>query len=400
MRSGGPRRRGVRIAIDARPAFAKTKGGIGYYTWHLIRLLPRVDPEATYLAWYLDARRAAPRRSNGSPFRPAPNLVEKATPFPSRWFEELSRRYDLPRLEWFVGFDVLFAPNFVPPPTRARRLVLTVHDLAFRLFPETAPVNTRRWLGRFERNVTRATEVIAVSDQTRQDLLESYPVRPEAVTVVPLGVDHEVFRPVPEEEIEAVRLRYGIQGPYLLSLGGIEPRKNLPGVIRAFSSLSPDIRPTLVLVGARDPRNPEGWELLRSALQSIPPEIRRSVVLTGYVSEGEKAALLGGAVALVFPSLYEGFGLPIIEAMACGTPVLTSDVSALPATAGDAAWLVDPHDVAAIADGMERLVSDTGLREELRARGLARAAMFSWEETANRTAQLLHRASGEASAGC
>ena len=149
-----------------------------------------------------------------------------------------------------------------------------------------------------------------------------------------------------------------------------------------------------MIAGPVAPWNPEGWNLVRPALEALPPGVRDRVVVTGYVSEEEKVALFGGAEALVYPSLYEGFGLPVIEAMACGTPVLTSNVSALPETAGDAALLVDPHSVEGIAAGIERLLTDSALRERLRSAGLARARIFSWEETARRTAEVLRRGSG------
>ncbi len=291
-----------------------------------------------------------------------------------------------------MRFDVLFAPNFIPPPTRARRLVLTVHDLAFRLFPQTAPQATRRWLSRLDAALPRASELIVVSEQTRRDLLELYPVPANRVSVVPLGVDTQTFRPAPSEAVAEVRRRFGIDGPYLLSLTGIEPRKNLPAILRAFASLADDVRPLLVLAGPVSPWNPEGWDLLRPALDELPRPVRERVVLTGYVTDSDKVALLSGGEALVYPSLYEGFGLPVIEAMACGTPVLTSNVSALPETAGDAALLVDPRDPEAIAQGIERLLTDRMLRGELREAGLVRARVFDWDESARRTAEVLHRA--------
>jgi glycosyltransferase involved in cell wall biosynthesis len=374
--------------------------GIGYYTWHLVTRLPRVDPDATFVAWYLDARGALglhPRRRLFDEIR-APNLVDRRMPIPTRWFERTAMRLDVPRLEWMVRFDVLFAPNFVPPPTRSRRVVLTVHDLAYRLFPQTAPQATRRWLSRLDDSLRRASQVIVVSEQSRRDLLESYPAEAERLaerlSVVPLGVDRDVFRPASASAVAAVRRRYGIEGPFLLSLTGIEPRKNLPAMIRAYASLPEDVRPALVIAGPVAPWNPEGWHLLQPALADLPSGVRDRVVVTGYVSEQEKVALLGGAEALAYPSLYEGFGLPVIEAMACGTPVLTSDVSALPETAGDAALLVDPHAPEAIATGMERLLTDTALRERLRAAGTSRAMRFSWEETARLTCQVLRLANG------
>ncbi len=369
--------------------------GIGTYTWNLVRRLPLVDPKTTYVAWYLDVRGAIGLSPGRRLFDDVdvPNLVDRRTPIPTRWFERLSLRLDVPRVEWTVRFDVLFAPNFIPPPTRARALVLTVHDLAFRLFPHTAPQATRRWLSRLDDALRRASEVIVVSEQTRRDLLERYPVRAERVSVVALGVDTRTFRPAPNEAVAAVRRRFGIDGPYVLSLTGIEPRKNLPAIMRAFASLADDVRPLLVLAGPVSPWNPEGWDLLRPALDELPSRVRGQVVLTGYVSDPDKVALLSGAEALVYPSLYEGFGLPVIEAMACGTPVLTSNVSALPETAGDAALLVDPHDTEAIALGIERLLTDRSLRAQLREAGMVRAMAFDWDESARRTAKILHRAS-------
>lgn len=389
----------MRVAIDARAAFSLSKTGIGYYTSHLVHLLPRLDPGTTYVAWYLDPRGGlglTRKRRLVEGIRP-PNLLERRTPIPPRWFEKSSLRYELPRLEWAVRFDLLFAPNFVPPPTRTRRLVLTVHDLAFKLFPHTAPMATHRWLSRLDASLRRASKIIVVSEQSRRDLLDLYPVEPDRVSVVPLGVDVEVFRPAPKAEVTAVRRHYGIEGPYLLSLTGIEPRKNFPRIIQAYASLPEDLRPVLVLAGPVAARNPEGWDLLRTALDNLPSHVRKQIVLTGYVPEQKKVALISGAQALVYPSLYEGFGLPVIEAMACGVPVLTSIVSALPETAGEAALLVDPHDPEAIAQGIDRLLTDRALRETLRVAGMARAASFSWEETARRTVQILHQADDSSS---
>jgi glycosyltransferase involved in cell wall biosynthesis len=367
--------------------------GVGHYTMHLLRHLPGVDPGTTYVAWYPSARTALGLTRASRLFvhdRP-PNLIERPVPISYRWFERLSA-YGIPRVEWTVRFDVLFAPNFIPPPTRTRNLVVTVHDLAFRLFPATAPAATRQLLSRLESVLRRATRIIVVSEQTRRDLLDTYHVTDARVSVVPLGVDTAVIRRAPEAAVDTVRERYGIEGPYLLALGGIEPRKNLPAIIRAYAALSPSVRPTLVLAGPVTPWNPEGWQLLGPALDRLPPSIRERIVFTDYVSETAKVALLSGAEALLYPSLYEGFGLPVIEAMACGTPVLTSNVSALPATAGGAALLVDPMDVESITEGIERILTDPALGQTLRAAGLARAGAFSWERTAALTAEVLHKA--------
>lgn len=370
--------------------------GVGIYTREMIRRLPVADPKTTYQAWYLNARRALrPWRWSRRLLPARPNLRETWTPFPAQLFERLSLRYELPRLEWFADFDVLFAPNFVPPPTRSRRLVLTIHDLAFRRFPETAPLATRRWLERLDRALRQAAEVIVPSEATREDLIALYPVDPERVTVIHHGVDRERIRPASEEEIDRVRRRHGIEGRYVLFLGGLEPRKNLPRLVRAYERSGVDA--TLVIAGASVAWNPEGREQLDSALSSLNENARHRVVLTGYLGTRDKAALLTGAEALVFPTLYEGFGFPLLEAMACGTPVLTSNVSSLPEVAGDAALLVDPLDQDSIAAGIGRLLGDAAFRQRLIDAGSHRVRQFSWDDSARKHVEVLHRAARRAS---
>jgi len=293
-----------------------------------------------------------------------------------------------------VRFDVFFAPTFVPPPTRTPHLVITVHDLAFRLHPETAHAIPAVRMARLTPALRQAARIIAVSERTRSDILDLYSVDPERVVVVPLGVDRERFRPPTPRAVEAVRHRHGIDGPYLLALGDIDPRKNLPAVVRAFASLPDDVRPTLVIAGAAAPWSPGGMENLHRTLASVPERVRKRILLTGYVPEEDVADLIGGAEALLYPSLYEGFGLPVVEAMACGTPVLTSNVSALPETAGGAAVLVDPRDDQAVAEGMRTLLVDGALRARLTKAGLARATSFDWRQTAIRTAEILREAAG------
>jgi glycosyltransferase involved in cell wall biosynthesis len=381
----------MRVLVDARPAVSPERSGIGEYTLQLLRRLPVVDPQDTFVAWYLNARLS---REPGRPLAAMPeNVIPRSVPIPARAFEILSQRWEVPRVEWAYSFDLLFAPNFVPPPTR-RPVVLTVHDLAFRLFPATAPQATRLWLARLDHYLPRAARIIAVSESTRRDVIEVYGVAEDRVVAVPHGVDRAEFRPVSHERVERVRRRFGIDGPYLLSLGAIEPRKNLTRLLQAFARLEPDLDVRLVLAGSGVPWNPEGPTSLQAALDELPADTRRKTVLAGYVSAEDRVALLSGARALVYPSLYEGFGLPILEAMACGTPVVTSNISAMPEVAGTAAELVDPRDVESIASGIERVLRDAVLAQRLRAEGFERAAAHDWDDTARRTADVLRGAAG------
>lgn len=381
----------MRIAIDARPALDPKKTGVGQYAAQLIRHLPAADPDARYVAWCLPRR---PRlRGRFFPEVREPNFSEHVWPVPARLAEPVTWRLGGPRVEWFLEFDALLATNFLPPPTGSRGVVLVVHDLAFRVVPETAPLIDARWLRRFRGWLGDAARVIVPSESTRRDLLSFEEVDPGKVVVVHHGVDAEAFRSARSEAVEGVRRRYGLTGRYLLFVGGLEPRKNVPALVRAFAAVDTDA--SLVVAGGRVRWHPRATDHVGAVVDALPGGVRDRVILSGYVSDADKVALLAGATALVYPSLYEGFGFPVLEGMAARVPVMTSTASSLPEVAGEAALLVDPSDQDAMAEGMRALLEDEDLRDRLIASGLARAATFTWQETAKRTAVVLREA-GEA----
>jgi glycosyltransferase involved in cell wall biosynthesis len=383
----------MRVVVDARPALDARKTGVGYYANYLIRALPHADPDTSYTAWYLHAKGVLRPRRFFADVR-ARNFSERSSPFPARVFEPISSRAGVPRLEWFGAFDVLLATNFLPPATRSAGVVMMVHDLAFRLFPETAPHMDGRWNRRFERSLQSAAGLLVPSESARSDLVGLAGLDPARVTAIHHGVDADAFRPAPAAEVGRVRTTFGIEGRYLFFVGGIEPRKNLISLVRAFGDLQEDA--TLVLAGGPVRWYPEGVDELEAVVDELPAKARDRVILPGYVSDADKLALLTGASAFLYPSRYEGFGMPVLEAMACGTPVLTSNVSSLPEVAGNAAVLVDPDDLAAMTAGMSELLEDEDLRIRLAGMGLARAAAFTWERTARATAAALHRAADSA----
>ncbi|HDQ72093.1 MAG TPA: glycosyltransferase family 1 protein, partial [Chloroflexi bacterium] len=275
--------------------------------------------------------------------------------------------------------DALFVPSHVLPIIHPPASVVTVHDLGYRYFPETHPWRQRLYLDLSTRwNARAAAHVLADSAATKADLATHYRVDPDKITVAYPGLD-ETLAPVRDPvRIAAVKARYGIGGDYYLYLGTLQPRKNLARVIAAFADLPPSIQAdaSLVLAGKK------GW--LYDALfeQVRHLGLERNVRFPGYVAAEDKAALMSGALAFVFPSLYEGFGLPVLEAQACGCPVITSATSSLPEVAGDAAVLLDPHDTAAITTAMASLVADDEMRPSLIERGLANVRRFSWENCA------------------
>jgi len=384
----------VRVVVDARSAVDPRRTGVGRYTRAMLRYLPPVDRDADYVAWYLDVRGIGSTSTRFADW--SRNLSERATRVPTRVFGPLALRTGLPRLEWLAGAsDVVFAPNFIPPPTNASRLILVVHDLAFDVMPETAPHQDARWRRRFERSLVRAAAVIVPSEAVRSDLARFHGTPTERVHVIHHGTDAEAFSPASPPEVEDVRRRFGIPGPYIVFLGGLEPRKNLETLVRAFGMLD-DARCGLVLSGGTVPWAKGYAERIDRAIAELPPGVAARVVRTGYVPDQDRRALLSGAEVLAYPSLSEGFGFPILEGFAANVPVLTSNRSAMPETAGNAALLVDPEDPSSIAEGLGQLLGDDDLRNVLRAAGIARVASFTWERCARRTVEVLHETASDA----
>ena len=380
----------MRIVLDARPAVDPRRTGVGMYAEALVRHLPPAMPEDRFVAWYLDVRGLGRRGRRFAGW--SRNLSEHASRIPSRVFGPVSSRIGVPRAEWLAGASDLFvATNYLPPPTRSRGMVLVVHDLAFETMPETAPHHDERWRRSFARCLRRCSAVIVPSEATRLELFAHHDVDHDKVTVVAHGTDADAFSPVPPPEVEAVRARFGIPGPYVVFLGGLEPRKNLERLIQAFGMVEQtDV--SLVIVGGAVRWAPAYAAEVDAAVAALSPGARARVVRVGYVDDVDRRALLSGAEILAYPSRAEGFGFPVLEGFAANVPVLTSTTSSLPEVAGDAAVLVDPEDPAAIAGGLRELLEDTDLRNVLRAAGTARVASFTWQRCARETAAVLRRA--------
>lgn len=277
------------------------------------------------------------------------------------------------RLTLFHG-AVNVVPRLMPCPS-----VVTIHDLAFLRWPEQVPSRRYQYLSREVKSGTaRASRVIAISESTKADVVELLGISPERVSVTHLGVDPR-FRLAMEDEKRTFRTRASVQKPYILAVGNLEPRKNLPGLLRAFSLLSNDFPHDLILVGA------EAW--LAGDIHATIERLKLSgrVRMTGFVDDADLPLWYGCADLFAFPSLYEGFGLPPIEAMACGVPVVTSNVSSLPEVVGDAAIMVNPLSDEEIASAMSCLLSDESLASAMTVKGLERAKQFTWEQTADQT---------------
>ncbi len=296
----------------------------------------------------------------------------------------------LPILARRAGVDVLHGPVNVLPLLATCPTVVTVHDLAFLRRPDLVPTGRRRYFAALAgASVRRAARVIAVSESTRADIVGYLGVRPEKVVVTHLAAD-DGFRPVTGDALVAFQAEQGLVRPFVLSVGTIEPRKNLPALLRAFGSLAEELPHDLVLLGA------EGWMggPIRAAWLELPAATRERVRFVGFAPARALPAWYSAAAVLAFPSHYEGFGLPPLEAMSCGTPVVASNTSSLPEVVGDAALTVDPDDDAALAAALRRVLTEPALAADLRARGLARARRFSWAATAEATVAVYREVAG------
>jgi glycosyltransferase involved in cell wall biosynthesis len=368
----------MHIGIDAH-AIGARQGGNETYIKNLVTALAAIDSTSRYTLYFSKA--SAAREWTGRFENFAVRLLPPPTPIvrvPVALSFELFRR----------PVDVLHVQYTAPPLCRVP-LVTTIHDLAFEHLPETFTRRGRAQLRLTVRHTARCSQRIAtVSEFSRQDIISTYGIDPARIAVTPNGVE-DIFTPHPADvdESERIRERFGIKGEFILAVGSLQPRKNLIRLIRAYKRLRAEIgdsAPQLVLVGRRL------WLYDEIFHELTRQDLAEAVIFTDYVSEELLPALYRSARIFVYPSLFEGFGLPPLEAMACGTPVVASSTSSLPEVIGDAGLLVDPYDENLLANGMMRLLRDEDLRRQLITKGIRRAASFTWRAAAERTLALYH----------
>ena len=381
-----------RIAINA-SSMVGPRTGIGRATTELCRALLRHWPEAwpAPLLWINRGRRGpAPDDAWLHQFPPR----VRSTCLPGKLLLRGWQYLGWPKIESLTGpIDLFHAPDSYIPSTRAVRRVVTVHDLYFLHAPEDVDTYGGAYFRQtFPHGLAAADAISAVSAFTRDELLRHYNLRPEKIYVVPHGVDHEVYHPIAGPDDEAIRRAFGISGAYLLCVATLEPRKNLKRLIEAYARACRAARtmglelPTLVVAGGR------GWGMQTLEGLAAGMGVAQQVIATGFVDESKLPTLYRGATGLIFPSLYEGFGLPALEAMACGCPTLLARAGSLPEVGGDAAVYLDPLDTESMAPTIAEFFGNASLRDYCRTAGLARCKEFTWDKAGKATLKVYRAA--------
>lgn len=366
------------IGIDASRANRAQRTGVEWYAYHVIQRLKRIVPPTHRVALYTEE----PLR-DGLEDLP-PHWESRVLGWPPR------RLWTQARLSWEMLTrppDLFFVPAHVVPWVTPKRTLTTLHDVAFMAVPDAYRPAGRAYLKLMYARAVRKARILTVSEFSKGEIVRYFGADPDRVTAIPLGFDPTAFGPSFDDELRARLHALGVRRPYFLFVGRLEAKKNLRGLLesfRAFRAKRPQDDARLVLVGKKG----YGYE---REMRALGEDASLSVLQKGYVASEDMRFLYGGATAFVFPSRYEGFGIPLLEAFACGTPVIASDVTSIPEVAGEAALYVNPDDVDGIAEAMAKVADDAALRADLVAKGFGRVHRFTWEATAQRTWEVMER---------
>jgi len=374
----------MRIAFDY-TAGIRQRAGVGNYVRNLVTAMLQQDTRNEYT--FLTSGRPTRER----PFPQAQNVRGRSIFIPDRYLNIIWYRWRLPLYAtYFSGHaDLFHGPDFALPPSGKRlRKVVTVHDLAFLDYPEYAVPELASYLMKIVPEALAAADVVCtVSDEVSRTLIKHFHTPPAKLVVIPNGVNSYFRRITDPVLLNATRHKYGLKHPLVLAVGTLEPRKNHAGLIRAFYKAQKEKHgpAMLALAGGK------GWlyEETEQLVQEL--HLEKNVCFLGRVSEHELITLYSLADVFAYPSFAEGFGVPPLEAMACGAPVITSNTTALPDVVGDAALLVDPRDPGALAQALNRIIGDTALQEDLRQKGYQRAKQFTWAEAARKQLSVYQR---------
>jgi glycosyltransferase involved in cell wall biosynthesis len=369
----------MRIGIDASPIL-KERAGVGNYTYQLIKCLSRLDRVNQYVLFYCHHQNVRDRIMKLE----NPNFESRTIRFPIKIMKMFWASIRRPKVDRWVGkVDLYHSTAFYLNPITNGKSVLTIFDVNF-LAMRKFTLWSGRWhfAPKMKDYTKRCHHIITVSESSKREIIKYLNVPEEKISVI-YGGYSDIFKPKTDDRLSGeVKRKYNITGNYLLYVGTLEPRKNLKGLIQAYTQCQAKKDFLLVLAGGK------GWKYEHIFRLVDKLQLQDQVIFTGYVEEADLPGLYQGASLFVYPSFYEGFGLPPLEAMACGLPVIVSNTTSLPEVVGDAGVYVDPNDVEQIAFSIDTVLSDSELRRNLTQRGSERARLFSWEKTAKATLQL------------
>jgi glycosyltransferase involved in cell wall biosynthesis len=368
------------------------RGGVGQYSYQLANALSRVDAENSYTFFVL-TRGRVDAGNLGLPNEGNFRVAVKKTSVPFQLMRFMRGLPGLHAAEYMLGgieADIVHSNSFIVPEfkDRARKLAVTVYDTSVMSHPEChRKINIMHCARGIKEAVERADSIIAISEHTKRDIIKYFNAPEELITVTHLAAGPEYGEVRDAAALASARGRYGLPENYILFIGSLEPRKNIKTLLEAYASIPGRLGKhfPLVIAGGK------GW--LNSDIPALVERlgIKDRVRFTGYIDGSDINAVYSGASVFAYPSLYEGFGLPILEAMSCGAPVITSNTSSMPEVAGDAACLVDPLSTGELASALRTVLEDEGLREKMKKKGLARAAMFSWDRCAHETLEVYRK---------
>jgi glycosyltransferase involved in cell wall biosynthesis len=368
--------------------FFKRSTGVGLYAKNLTRAASKIESDVNFEI----VRHWLPFKHFTAPL-PANNHLSYRL---VKWFPPMVYYQVFKRLDWFLPYDLIAMKhydsilffNFIAYPVRKKtKSIIVVHDLSFIYFPQFAQAKNLKYTTKLmKRSIKRASHIITISENSKKEIMDYYKIDNSNISIVPNGIDHQVFYPRTTSEISKAAKKYKLPKEYIYFHGTIEPRKNIDGILDAYSSLAQTVRDKygLVISGGK------GWndEAIYKKIEHLKAK-GYDIVLPGYIDGPDLPAVYSGASIFVFPSFYEGFGVPPLEAMACGVPVISSNNSSLPEVVGDAALQIEASDISAIAKSIERILTDSSLATTLRKKGFVNAKKFSWDNSAKKLLSVL-----------
>ncbi|WP_395546971.1 MULTISPECIES: glycosyltransferase family 4 protein [unclassified Lacrimispora] len=371
----------MKIGFDSQILFERQKTGIGRNSEAMIDHYIQTNSDDIVLN-YFKMIDESNREKVIAHYRNKNNvIINKCRWFHNVLYYKINHYFPIPYSLFFrEKVEVTQFFNYVIPPGVKGKVALYVYDMAYKVYPETIGTKTLKMLNtNLEKSSSRADYIITISEFSKSEIIKYLNISSDKIAVIPCAVDHNIYNEILDpEKLSSIKTKYGISGNYYFYLGTLEPRKNIERLIDAYAILNERYSevPFLVLAGKN------GWNFDNIYKKVKDYNLDKKIIFTGYIESNESVILLKGAFAFVFPSIYEGFGMPPLEAMACGVPVITSNVTSLPEVVQDAGYMVDPFSPEDISDAMARVLNDPEEREQLRQKGLNRAKEFTWSRSA------------------